>query len=213
MQKEKMMRGVTLMLFLASSLLVQSPARAGKYNQKLDIGDSAPAWKDLPGTDGETHSFVDLKEAEAVVVVFTCNSCPYAVDAEDRLIELTKRFQDRGVAVVAINVNTVKEDRMPAMKARSEQKGFPFLYLFDESQEIGKAYGAGYTPEFFVLDGDRRIVYMGSLDDSPEGKQVTKTYVADAIHAVLDGKQVDTQETVPIGCRIRYERQRRSRRQ
>ncbi|KAA5544320.1 thioredoxin family protein [Roseiconus nitratireducens] len=187
------------------------PSHAGKYNSVLDIGDPAPAWKELPGTDGQVHSLASLSDAKAVVVVFTCNSCPYALDAEDRLIALTKEYADRGVAVVAINVNTVEEDRMPAMKERAEEKQFPYPYLWDESQQIAKQYGAKFTPQFFVLGRDRQVVYMGSLDDSPGGDAVTKTYVADAIESVLSGDELAVTETVPIGCTIRFERERRKR--
>lgn len=183
----------------------------GEYNTTVDIGDKAPSWVDLPGTDGAKHSSKDIADKKAVVVVFTCNSCPYAVDVEDRLIALHKAFASRGVAIVAVNVNKVEEDLLPAMKEKAEEKKFPFIYLFDESQQIAKAFGAKYTPEFFVLDADRKIAYMGSLDDSPEGQKVSETYVADALEAVLEGKELKKTETVPIGCRIRFERTRRTR--
>ena len=97
---------------------------SGKYNPVLDIGDDAPKWQDLPGIDGEQHSFDELGDYEAVVVVFTCNSCPYAVDYEDRLIDLHKNFSPRNVAVVAINVNTIPADSMDAMRVRAEREGF-----------------------------------------------------------------------------------------
>ena len=106
--------------------------------------------------------------------------------------------------LVAINVNVVKDDSLAAMKQRAEEKGFPYSYLHDPTQKIAKDYGAIKTPEFFVLDANRKIVYMGSLDDSPDGMAVTKRYVADAVQAVLSGKKPETTETVPIGCRVRY---------
>ena len=195
---------------IAVFLIVPS-AEAGKYNTTVDIGDKAAAWTDLQGTEGEQHSLQSVADAKAVVVAFTCNSCPYAVDVEDRLNTFTKQYADKGVAVVAINVNTIEADKMPAMKQRDKEKGFVYPYLWDPSQETAKAYGAKYTPQFFVLDQDRKIVYMGSFDDSPDGKNVTETYVADAVDAVLSGEKVETSETVPIGCRIRFERQRRGR--
>ena len=186
-------------------------ASAGKYNTTVDIGDKAPAWKDLEGTEGQKHSLADLSSAKAVVVGFTCNSCPYAKDVEDRLNALTKDYADKRVSVVAINVNKIDADKMPAMKQRDQEKDFAYPYLWDPSQEIAKKDGAKYTPEFFVLDQDRKIVYMGSFDDSPDGKNVTKTYVADAVDAVLNDGDVAPTETVPIGCRIRFERERRRR--
>lgn len=209
----KMMHGLVfaMLLCLPSSTLFSSTLFAGQFNTVMEIGATAPAWKDLPGTDGQDHSFESVADAKVVVVVFTCNSCPYALDLEDRLIELVKRFDGKGVACVAINVNTVEEDKMPAMKERAKEKGFTFPYLWDQSQQIAKDYGAKYTPEFFVLVNDRKLVYMGSLDDSPAGDKVTKTYVADAIESALAGESVKVTETVPIGCRIRFERQRRKR--
>jgi peroxiredoxin len=198
-------------VWLATSLLAAVPLEAGQYNQVLDIGDKAPAWTDLPGVDDHRHSLADLQDRRAVVVVFTCNSCPYAVDVEDRLKSLAEDYRSRDVAVVAINVNKVPEDRLPAMKRRAEEKAFTFTYLFDESQQIAKDYGAKYTPQFFVLDEDRRVVYMGSLDDSPGGDDVSKRYVADALKAILAGNRPEVTETVPIGCRIRIERDRRRR--
>ena len=199
------------LIFTMLACLVSTTVTAGEYNTVLDIGATAPAWSDLPGTDGKQHSFESVAKAKVIVVAFTCNSCPYAVDAEDRLNALAKRFQESEVAVVAINVNTVEEDSMEHMKERAKEKAFAFPYLLDQSQQIAKDYGAKYTPEFFVLGKNRQVIYMGSLDDSPAGDKVTKTYVADAIESALSGKQADVAETVPIGCRIRFERQRRTR--
>ena len=186
-------------------------SHAGEYNQVLSIGDQSPTWIGLPGIDGMNHDFKDWDKHPLVVVVFTCNSCPYAVDAEDRLISLHKKYASRSVAVVAINVNTIEEDRLPAMKVRAEKKGFPFTYLFDESQKIARNFGAMATPECFLLDQQRKVRYMGSIDDSPDGKQITKRYLEDAIESVLEGKDPVQPETVPIGCRVRFERVRRSR--
>lgn len=206
------MSRIGLSLVIAAICCLTGPKLiAGQFNTVLDIGVTAPAWKDLPGTDGQNHSFESVADAKVVVVAFTCNSCPYAVDVEDRLIALVKQFEGKEVAVVAINVNTIDEDQLPAMKERAKEKGFTFPSLFDKSQKIAKDYGAKYTPQFFVLSIDRKLVYMGSFDDSPAGDKVTKTYVVDAINAVLAGKTPEVVETAPIGCRIRFERQRRKR--
>src|SRR3954462_6919705 len=152
----------TTAFILASILLVTSPAPAGKYNKKLNIGDKAPAWKDLEGTDGKKHALADLADRDAVVVVFTCNTCPVARDYEDRIIALANEYARPGskAAVVAINVNTVKGDQLPDMKQRAEKRKFPFPYLYDPSQAVAQQYGANFTPEFFVLDRDRKVVYM-----------------------------------------------------
>jgi peroxiredoxin len=200
-----------LILFVAVVLLSTPRGDAGQYNQVLSIGDAAPAWSDLLGVDDQKHSLADLSDSKVVVVVFTCNSCPYAVDVEDRLLALHKKYADLGVALVAINVNKVEDDLLPAMKDKADEKGFRFPYLFDESQQIAKQYGAIYTPEFFVINQERKVLYMGAMDDSPDGKQVTNAYVQKAVDAALDGKQPEVTETPAIGCRVRYERVRRTR--
>jgi peroxiredoxin len=192
-------------------VLLGSVSSAGEYNRVLSIGDQAPAWKELTGVDGKKSSLTDLKSKSVLVVVFTCNTCPYSVDAEDRMIALQKAYQDRNVSLVAINVNKVEADLLPAMKQRAEEKKFPFSYLHDPTQQIAKQYGAVYTPEFYVLNQQRRIVYMGSLDDSPDGRNVAMRYVELAIEATLAGQKPQISETIPIGCRVRYERERRSR--
>lgn len=196
---------------LATALFLATTVHAGKYNSKLSLGDAAPAWKNLPGVDGKKHSLADLKSKDVVVVVFTCNSCPYAVDCEDRLNHFTKQYADK-VAVVAINVNKVEEDKLPKMKERAKKKGFLFSYLYDESQKIAKDFGARQTPEFFVLNKARKIVYMGAMDDSPDGKNVKKKYLEDAVRASLAGKKPAMGETAAAGCLVRYERKRRKRR-
>ncbi|MDA1164007.1 MAG: thioredoxin family protein [Planctomycetota bacterium] len=184
---------------------------AGEFNPVLSIGDKAPEWKELPGVDGKKHSLSDLKKQDVVVLVFTCNSCPYAVDYEDRLIAFSKKYfaPDSKVAIVAVNVNKVEEDLPPKMKEKAAAKEFHFPYLFDESQLIAKVYGAGFTPEFFVLNRDREIVYMGAMDDSPNADKVKRRYVEEAVAAALGGKLPEIRESVPIGCRIRIERTRR----
>lgn len=202
---QNMPRIVTAFLLLT----LASTVSAGEYNPVLNIGDAAPAWKDLPGVDGKTHSLSDLEKSKAIVLVFTCNSCPYAVDYEKRIIAFTKQFANQDVAVVAVNVNKVPEDSLDEMKARSAAQGFNFAYLYDESQQIARDYGATYTPEFFVLDGQRKIAYMGALDDSPAADKVQEQYVVAVVQALLDGKQAKVTETVAIGCRIRLERKRR----
>ena len=187
-----------------------SRASAGEYNPVLSIGDPAPAWKNLPDVNGKLHSLADLRDSQMVVVAFTCNSCPYSVDYEDRLIQLARELKMRGdTAVVAINVNRVPEDLPDQMKQRAEEKGFNFPYLYDESQEIARRYGATRTPEWFLLDKDRKIVYMGAMDDNADVSKVKSKHLQEAIAAVRAGKPVEFAETPPIGCAIRYVRTRR----
>ncbi|MEQ1826246.1 MAG: thioredoxin family protein [Pirellula sp.] len=192
-------------------VLVAGPTYAGKFNFDRNIGDSAPAWNDLPGTDDKKHSMKDFDDKDVLVVVFTCNSCPYAVDYEQRINTLAKKYSstESRVGLVAINVNKIEADLLPAMIKRAKERDFVFPYLFDETQQIAKDYGAGRTPEVFVLNKARQIVYMGSLDDNAKEDKVKVQYVQDAIDAMLAGKPIAVTETAPIGCAIRYARQRR----
>jgi peroxiredoxin len=204
-----MSRSITLAVILASGLAWV--AAAGTYNKALSIGDAAPAWKDLEGTDGKKHSLSDFADKDVVVICFTCNSCPYAVDYEDRLIALAKKFAAEGnrCALVAINANKVKDDLLPAMQERAKAKGFNFPYLHDETQQVAGSYGATRTPEFVVLNKDRKVVYLGAMDDSPDGKSITKRYLDDAIAAALAGQSAPVSETPPVGCAVRYVRERK----
>ncbi len=195
---------------MVAVLLLVSPVRAGKHNPVLDIGSSAPSFGKLPGVDGKEHAFADFKDKDVLVVVFTCNTCPYALDYEKRLIQFTKDYcgPDGKVALVAINVNRVPGDRLDDMKDRAEKYHYNFPYLYDESQQSARQYGATFTPEFFVLDKDRKVVYMGAMDDSPSGDKVTQKHVENAVNAALAGKKPATTETVAIGCLVRYVRER-----
>ena len=197
---------------MACLMLLTVPAMAGKYNSTLNIGDPAPAWTDLEGVDGKPHSLADLADKEVVVVVFTCNSCPVATDYEDRILAFAKKHAGSGskVGLVAINVNKVADDLLPKMKERAEARGFTFPYLFDGTQKIGKAFGAAFTPEFFVLNKQRQVVFMGGMDDSSQAETVKNNFLEPAVIAALAGKQPNKAETPAIGCRIRYERERRS---
>lgn len=187
------------------SLLLATPLLAGEFNKVLSVGDAAPAWKELDGTDGKTHALADLKDKDVVVVVFTCNSCPVAADYEDRIVALAEANsgKDSKVAVVAINVNTGKADALPAMTERAAKKKFGFTYLYDPSQKTALAYGAMFTPECFVLNKDRKVVYMGAFDDKPGGGPKAK-YVELAVAAALAGTPADAAETsAAAGCKIK----------
>lgn len=186
-------------------LLPVEPARAGKFNKVVEIGQAAPEWKDLPGVDGRRHALADLREARAVVVVFTCNHCPVAKAYEDRLIALAKQWKERRVEVVAISVSRVEADSLDAMRKRSQERGFPFASLQDLSQRTGQAYGALCTPHVFVLDARRRIAYMGAIDDSLHADRVKERYLTAALEAVLAGREPEITETKPVGCPIDYE--------
>lgn len=201
------MRPLTPLAACALVLAVAATAEAGKFNKTLSVGDKAPEWKDLVGTDGKKHSLADLKDKDVVVVVFTCNSCPVAEGYEDRIIAFAKAHAgpESKVGLVAVNVNTSKDDALPAMKTRAAKKKFPYPYLFDPSQEIARQYGANYTPEFFVLDKERKVVYMGAMDDKAPPGTVKLKHLEQAVTAALGGKKVDTAETsAAAGCRIKF---------
>jgi hypothetical protein len=128
-----------------------------------------------------------------------------AVYYEDRLNQYQKDYEDKGVQVVAINVNNAEQDRLPAMKVRAEEKGFAFPYLYDESQKSAREYNAEVTPHVFLLDSERKLVFKGPIDDNEDETKVTKTYLRDATDAVLAGKPVEITEEKAAGCGIQYE--------
>jgi peroxiredoxin len=192
-------------LAIGAGLVGVAQAGKAKFNKVLNVGDKAPAWSDLPGVDGKTHSLADYREAKVVVVVFTCNHCPVAKQYAERVAAFVKKY-DKEVQVVAISVSHHGADRLDQMKARAAEKAFPYPYLYDESQQSGRAYGATATPHFFVLNGERRIAYMGAFDDNiVEPEKVEKRYLVDAVDAVLAGKEPAIKESLQRGCAIEYE--------
>ncbi len=162
----------------------------------------------LPGVDGKNHSLTDYAENKAIVVIFTCNHCPYARAWEERIVQVQGDYGGRGVQLVAINANDASkypEDGFPKMKERARDKHFNFPYLRDESQEIARAYGAERTPEVFVFDKAGKLRYHGVVDDNyDDPAAVKKTYLRDALDAVLSGKAPRTSETDPVGCTIKW---------
>lgn len=187
-------------------LALVASVQAGEFNKKLSIGDSAPAWEKVEGVDGKMHSLSDLKDKDVVVMIITCNHCPVAVAYEDRIINFTKKHAspDSKVGVVAINVNNLEADKLPAMKERAKEKGFNFPYLHDASQKVGRAYGASVTPEFFVLNKERKIVYMGAMDDDMSNPKTS--YLEQAVTATLKGAKPEKAETRARGCSVKYEK-------
>jgi peroxiredoxin len=180
------------------------PARAAKFNRKVDVGQPAPKFVGLIGIDGKSHSLDDYKSAKVIVIAFTCNHCPVAQMYEDRFIRFANVQKKRGVVFVAISSSLLPPDSLDKMRERATQKGFDFPYLSDPTQEIGKAYGATVTPQLFVLDRERNIAYMGKFDDDIEPEKVQRSYVREAVHALLNGKRPDPSETRATGCGIEY---------
>ena len=190
-------------LAVAAALLLALSASsfAGKYNKALNIGQKAPAWNGLIGVDGKRYSLSDHKKVNGVAVVFTCNSCPVAVNYEDRLIQFAKDYKAKGIDVVAINVSNRPPDRLDKMKVRAQEKKFNFLYLYDPTQKTARAYGATCTPHVFLLNQKREIAYMGAIDDNQTATRVKKHYLREAADAIL----LET-ETKQFGCSIKYEK-------
>jgi peroxiredoxin len=174
----------------------------------LALGTKAPDFK-LPDTSGKMVSLNDFADAKALLVVFMCNHCPFVKHIIDKFIEIAREYQSKGVAVVGINSNDVEsfpEDRPEMMKAAAKHKGFTFSYLYDESQDIAKAYKAACTPDFFLFDSERKLVYRGQMDDSRpgNGKPVTGADLKAAMDAVLAGKRVFGNQRPSMGCNIKW---------
>lgn len=205
-----MSMAIAAAIAVPSAYAADAPAGANAQSKsteqkKLAVGDTAPAWEGLAGVDDQKHSLGEHADAKAVVVVFTCNHCPVAKAYEDRIIGIAADYQDKDVDVVAINVNNMDADKLPKMKERAEEKGFKFDYLYDPSQAIGRAYGATVTPHAFLLDGERKVVYIGAIDDNMNPEKAATHYLRDAIDAVLAGKKPEPALTKPMGCGIAYE--------
>lgn len=173
----------------------------------IDLGKPGPTFN-LKGVDGEFHSLDDYADKKAVVVVFTCNHCPAAVKAEDRLIQIQGDYADKGVQLVAINPNEDEghpTDSFEHMIRRAAEKGFNFPYLRDQTQEVAKAYGAVRTPHVFLLDHDRKVVYRGRIDDNiDDANAVTRHDLREAIDEVLKGRPVSVPRTQPVGCSVKW---------
>jgi peroxiredoxin len=172
----------------------------------LALATEAPPF-DLPGVDGQTHALGDYDEIPALAVVWSCNHCPYVQAWEGRMMELQREFAGRGFRLVAINSNDAgshPEDSFEEMKKRAGARGFNFDYLYDEDQSAARAYGAERTPEVFLFDGDRRLVYHGAIDDSRDESDVSQTYLRDAIEALLAGEEPAVSETPAVGCTVKW---------
>lgn len=172
----------------------------------LEVGDIAPDFE-LKGVDGKMMSLADYKDAKGYIITFTCNHCPYAVMYEDRLIELHDAMALKGYPVIAINPNDPEakpEDGFEEMIVRAKEKGFTFDYLFDDGQKVYPQYGATKTPHVFLLDKDRKVRYIGAIDDSArDAKAVKKKYVEMAIEALEKGEDPNPAFTKAIGCSIK----------
>jgi peroxiredoxin len=172
----------------------------------LALAAQAPPFS-LPGVDGRTHALDDYADAAALVLVQTCNHCPYAQAWEGRIDAIQRAYADRGVSVVAISSNdaeTHPEDSFDEMVARAERQRLSFDYLYDEDQSVARALGSERTPEVFLFDADGRLVYHGAVDDNRDETAVTARFLEDALEAVLAGGTPDPADTPPVGCTVKW---------
>lgn len=173
------------------------------------VGDKAIDFK-LKGVDGKMHSLPDFKKNKGAIVVFTCNTCPFAQAYEQRIIDLHKKFAPKGFPVVAINPNDPgkepDEDFAHMVQLAKEHK-YPFPYLVDATQQIAKTYGAVRTPHIFLLNKSGKVAYIGAIDDNfDDATQVQERYLENAINALLAGKKPSPEQTKAIGCGIKWKK-------
>ena len=172
----------------------------------LELGSPPPRFE-LPGVDGRAHALDDYADAEALAIVQSCNHCPYVQAWEGRMIDIQREYGDRGFRLVAVNSNDAvryPEDSFEEMQQRAAAEGFNFDYLWDEDQTVARELGATRTPEVFLFDRDRRLVYHGAIDDNRDADAVERHYLRDALEAVLAGRGPALAETPPVGCSVKY---------
>ncbi len=172
----------------------------------MSVIESAPAF-DLPGVDGRNHTLDEYAGAKVLVIVQSCNHCPYVLAWEGRINGLARQYADRGVRIVAVSSNDAEAypaDSFDAMVEHARNAGYVFDYLYDESQAVARTLGSERTPEAFVFDVDRKLVYHGAVDDNRDEADVTAHYLRDAIEAALAGEAPDIPFTPPVGCTVKW---------
>jgi len=210
--------GFCLALVVSINILGLNTATAGEYNHIISIGDPLPVFSDLPSVTGKTFSSKNFQE-DILVFVSLSNNCPFSQGAEQDIIDLVTKFSDKTVRIIGVSYNLHKNDLMPQMKKRAEKKGFNFTYLRDDSQALGRALGTSVTPEFYIFNKERKLIYMGLMFDSPAMAQsedktiymrgeITQRYVDSAILRTLARKKVTVTETKPYGCSVEYRREK-----
>ena len=174
---------------------------------RLHAGDPAPEFV-LPGVDGRTYRLADFADDPFLLVVFWCNHCPYVQAWEGRMIELGRRYLERGVRTLLINANDARaypEDGFPSMARRAQAKKYPFPYLHDESQEVARAYGALVTPHPMLFDSRRRLLFQGRIDnDHQHAERVTDRYLERALEQAVAGAPVRPSELPVLGCTVKW---------
>ena len=172
----------------------------------LALGSPAPAFG-LPGVDGAEHTLADYAYADTLALVWSCNHCPYVQGWEERMMALQREYGDRGFKLVAVNSNDAERypaDSFEAMQERARECGFNFDYLFDADQSVARAYSPERTPEVFLFDRERRLVYHGAIDDSYDETAVQQHHLRDVLDALLEGREPPVRETPPVGCSVKW---------
>jgi len=210
-----------LLLLLATFLFVAGftfPAKntfntVSKKSKGYQVGDVAADFY-LKNIDDKMVSLESIKDVKGYIVVFTCNSCPVSIAYEDRIIDLHKKYAPMGYPIVAINPNDPDlkpDDSFEEMKVRAAEKKFPFMYLFDEGQKVYPKYGATKTPHVFLLDKNRRVKYIGAIDDSRDDSDIKNKYVEVAIAQMEKGENPNPPFTKAMGCSIKDKKVKRKR--
>ena len=173
----------------------------------LKIGSKLPYFN-LKGVDGQTYNPDYFSNKEMLVVIFSCNHCPYVQAYEERIKEIQSDFKEKGLAVIAVNSNDdsqYPDDSFENMKKRADEKSFNFPYLRDEDQTLAKAFDASHTPEIFFFDKERKLVYHGKIDDNWKDADAVKSkYLRDAITELIQDEEISVPETFSIGCTIKW---------
>jgi peroxiredoxin len=175
----------------------------------LQIGSSIPDFN-LLSIDGKKYSLDSFKDKKALIIIFSCNHCPYVQAYENRIMAIQKDYEARGLAILAINSNDAvqyPEDSFEEMKKRAALKKFNFVYLIDPDQTAAKNFDAAHTPEIFLFNLERKLAYHGKIDDNWKEEQKVKTkYLRDALDELLSGKEISVPETYSIGCTIKWKK-------
>jgi peroxiredoxin len=175
----------------------------------LKIGSTAPDFN-LEGIDGKKYSLSSFEDKKALIIIFSCNHCPYVQAYECRIKQIQEDYKNKGVTVVAINSNedvNYPDDSFDNMKKRANEQKFNFLYLRDEDQSVARAYDATHTPEIFLFDKERKLIFHGKIDDNwQEPNKVQNHYLKNALDELLEGKEISVPETFTIGCTIKWKK-------
>ena len=173
----------------------------------LSIGSKIPEFNSK-GIDGKTYSLESFKDTKGLIIIFSCNHCPYVQAYEGRIKAIQSDYKNKGITVVAINSNddvNYPDDSFENMKKRAAEQNFNFIYLRDEDQLAARKFDATHTPEIFLFDGDRKLVYHGKIDDNwQEPEKAVNHYLRNALNEMLAGKEISVPETYSIGCTIKW---------